>query len=552
MKRAIYAGFLAATAILVQSSAFAQSILDDPKINQLQDQDIDANQALVEALRRAAKKGPVFRISPGEFAIETETGEEGSSSVRITNAGDEKGKIQGINLIGSIPGMSLESSCGEELQEGDFCEVTVFYKAENARDVETAVIGTINEIGRSSFEIPVSVSVKEPPTPEPVVIDKPQPVVIQPEKKPAGPMPRDIAREYFGAIRSGGRVRGTGRGFAIVSAERDPGKSTEVAGVRYQDISVESARSDERYDGEIPYTNASLPVDRDKILTTDRVIKAVLETSVSNVMCNKVVAMVESDVYSATSDRPLIQAGSRVVGECREFVDERVGIVWSRIITTDGRSISFQDRVADTNDATGLGGAVGRVYMSPFDKYVLPIFSTMIDATAGVIFATFGDDEKVVVDANGNTIKETNAKNEGLRIVTGEARNTAQEVIKDIRDVREIAVIPKGTRIDIEIMEDIYFRDDRKVIRLADMRFDLDEVQTGSAERDLPRALALVPVAVDYEGAAVTVNGRRYKVEEMDADDGQAKGGSSSRRNVPEMSGQTLREIGGAGQGDKR
>ena len=67
MRKAFYAGLLAGTALLVQSSAaFAQSgsILDDPTIRQLEDQDIDANRELLDALLRSAKKGPIFRISP--------------------------------------------------------------------------------------------------------------------------------------------------------------------------------------------------------------------------------------------------------------------------------------------------------------------------------------------------------------------------------------------------------------------------------------------------------------------------------------------------------
>ena len=361
-----------------------------------------------------------------------------------------------------------------------------------------------------------------------------------PDTGPKAPMPRDIAREYFGVIGPIGRSMASQRGFTIISADRDPRSSTEVAGVRYQDIHVETVTTDERYSRDIPHTEASLQVNRDNILTMDRVIKAVLETPVSNVMCNKVVAMVESDVYSATNTAPLIQAGSRVVGECQEFADERVGIAWSRIITTDGRSITFNDRLADTNDASGIGGVPGRVYMSPFDKYVLPIFSTMIDTAAGVIFAAFGDDESVVVDEFGNTQSSTSAKNEGLRIVTGEARQTAQAIIKDIRDVREVAVIPKGSRIDIEIQEDIYFREDRKVVTLADMRFALEDIQVGGAERDLPKNLTLKPAEAGYQGATVQVNGRNYRVEEGDAP--TASGDAVSGR-IPELSADTLRDI---------
>ena len=542
MKSVLYASLLTGASLLVPHLALAQDILSDPTVTQLSDQNIDANQAFLEALRRAAERGPVFQFAPDRLVIDLETGETGRATVRVSNTGDQPGVIEGVNLVGSVPGLDMTSSCDGEVRQGDFCEIEIEYTSPRARDVNSAIVGSVTEKARRNFEIPLSITVQDPPPPPPPTVQ--EPIAVAPVTPPAstGPMPRDVAREYFAAMSPMARGMNSPRGFTRVRAAADPAQTSDVAGVRYGDIRIETVREDERYDPAIPYTDASLPVNRDRILTADRVIKAVLETPVSNVMCNKVVAMVESDVYSATSAVPLIQSGSRVIGECQQFVDERVGIAWSRIITTDGRSISFQDRMADTNDATGLGGAIGRVYMSPFDKYVLPIFSTMIDTAAGVIFAAFGDDEQAITDENGNVIRDNSARNEGLRIVTGEARGTAQQIIRDIRDVREIAVIPKGSRIDIEILEDIYFREDRRVVTLADMRFDLEDIQVGAAERDLPQNLVLVPVSPGYQGATVAIGGRSYRLEEAAAEE-TPRNGPAAARDAPDPSRQTLDEL---------
>jgi type IV secretory pathway VirB10-like protein len=552
MKSMLHAGIVAGIAVLGGSPSWAQSqssnpsIIDDPKIRQLQDQDIDANQALVDALRRAATRGAIFRLSPESVNITLETNETRNTTVRITNTGDQPGAISGINLLGSFRGLSLEDTCPVELLDGDFCEINLTYEAgSRPTQLQTTVVGTIEQRRETeSLDIPVNIEVNSPP-PEPEPEPAPEPVARPEPEQSSTPLPRDIARGYFGALGPAlGSGMQTSRGFTIVSADQDPSETENIAGVRYDDIRVETITSDERYDPEaVPYTEASLPVNRDKILTSDRVIKAVLETPVSNVMCNKVVAMVESDVYSATSDRPLIQAGSRVIGECQEFAGERAGIAWSRILTTDGRSISFQNLEADTNDATGLGGAVGRVYMSPFDKYVLPIFSTMIDTAAGVIFATFGEDEEVITDEGGNISQGRSAENEGLRIVTGEARETAQQLIRDIRDVREVVVVPKGSRIDIEIMEDIYFKDNREVVRLADLQFDLEGIEDGAASRDLPDNLALTPARPGYEGPTVMVGGRAYRVTESSTGGGEADPAPQSPRDASGSSQDTLNDL---------
>lgn len=522
MRRLLQCSFLA---LLVASPAFAQdssvtNIIEGVEVQDLDGQDIDANEELLRLLETLAIAPAKFAVSPDKVSLKAEVGEVARATVRLRNSGGKPGAVFGVNTVGSFDGLVIENACGDELVNGQACDVTITFEADRARSLSTALSFAIDGDQRTEINVPIEIDVVEPPEPEP----EPEPVVViqRPEPKPTGPSSADVARRYFGAM--GGIRAGTGpaeKGISVISAE-PVAPAPRFAGVGYDEMRVETVRTQDRYDEAIPSTEASLPVDRDKILTSDRVIKAVLETPVSNVMCGKVVALVESDVYSATSREPLIQAGSRVVGECGSFVGNRTGIAWNRIITTDGRSISFTEE-ADTRDAHGLGGAVGHRYAPAFDKYVLPIFSTMIDTAAGVIMATFGEDEKVVVDENGNTTKESSAKNEGIRIVTTEARGTAQQIIGDIRDVREIAVIPAGSRIDVEISEDIYFKDSREVVRLADMTFDLEDIDLGAASRDLPEQLSLVPAEAGYEGPSVVIGGRAYKVEDstpLDEDEG--------------------------------
>lgn len=513
MRRLLQCSFIAllvASPVLAQESGVT-SILEGEEVKDLESQDIDANQELVRLLETLAIKPAKFAVSPERVSLQAEVGEVARATVRLRNSGGKPGAVYGINTVGSFDGLTINSSCSDELANGQACDVTITFDSDRAKSLSTALSFAIEGDDRTEISVPVEIDIVNPPEPEP----EPEPViVVRPEPvKPTGPSSADVARRYFGAM--GGMRAGTGpsaKGIQVVSAE-PAAPAPRFAGVGYDEMRVETLTSQDRYDDSVPSTEASLPVDRDKILTADRVIKAVLETPVSNVMCGKVVALVESDVYSATSRTPLIQAGSRVVGECGSFVGNRTGIAWNRIITTDGRSISFKDE-ADTRDANGLGGAVGHRYAPAFDKYVLPIFSTMIDTAAGVIMATFGEDEKVVMDVNGNATKETSAKNEGIRIVTTEARGTAQQIISDIRDVREIAVIPAGSRIDVEISEDIYFKDSREVVRLADMSFDLEDISLGEASRDLPEQLSLVPAEAGYDGPSVMIGGRAYKVEE--------------------------------------
>jgi hypothetical protein len=524
------------------SSAGAQDapnrdLFERPEAVPLAEQDRNSFQDFVDALGRAAIKPADFVFSPTKIEMDLTTGESGSQIIRLTNQGGKSGDIRGINLIGAFDGLVLAEDCPEELASGATCDITISYSSERARSIETAIVGTVSDADQINFNIPVVIEVNDLPVAVEPEVDPNIPTYL-PAPGPQGPTSQDIAAAYFGALGMPGGFAPITPGISVISAPA----STEVrefAGVPFDDMRVQTIIRQDRYDRDaVASTEASLPVNRDLILTSDRVIKAVLETPVSNVMCSKTVATVESDVYSATSRKPLIPAGSRVIGSCQTFVDERVGIAWERIITTDGRSISFQDKTADTRDAMGLGGALGRVYRSPFDRYVLPIFSSMIDTAAGVIFATFGEDEKVTTDANGNIIQEVNAKNEGIRIVTNGVQGTTNQIIQDIQDVREIAVVPAGSRIDIEIQEDIYFVTEKKVVLLADMQFDLNDIEIGEASRDLPQNIKLVPAEAGYEGATMLINGRRYMIE-----DAGAKKTSEDEVEMRDISAETLSDL---------
>jgi type IV secretory pathway VirB10-like protein len=517
----------ATTCLVISGAAFAQSnngIFNETEVRELQGQDIDANTRLLEALSRAAKKGPKFRVSPDKVFMELSKGAIGAETVRISNVGDEDGALKGVNPLGSIEGLVVNDNCPDVLSPGAFCDVAVRFESNAAQNVYTVIVVSIEERDRSSFDIPIKIEVSSPVenTVDPEEIarelerirlqEQRRAVVIKKPEMPKGQSSQEIARMYFGKI--GGPHKTTSNsGFTIVSLP-DKFQPQKLLGVEYSDIRRDFETTDERYDEEIFSTEASLPVDRKNILTSDRVIKAVLDTPVSNVMCGKVVAVVESDVYSATSGSPLIQAGSRVIGSCGAFAEERVGIAWNRIITTDGRSITFSESDAATSDASGLGGGLGRVYRSNFDIFVLPIFSTMIDTASGLIYAAFGDDETVVTQSDGQIIQERSAVNEGIGIVTDSVGVTSKAIIEELRDVREVMVLPSGSRIDIEISEDIYFKNRREIIRVADTKYNVDEIERQSAEEQDPEDLILIPYRKGVPGPTVVVRGERFVVME--------------------------------------
>lgn len=485
----------------------------------------DPGDRIIKLLGEGSQKGPDFRVSPLEVQFTMEEGGSAQQSVRVTNAGDTDGEIRGINALGAIPELSVTDNCPDILPWGQYCDIAVSFNGENPGNWFTVIAVTTSQPGVPTIEVPISIVVEPLPVqvqPPPVETPPPGPEVIGPgdpryqgNNEPKKPTANDIASAYFGAI---GGMPPSGP-MAVVSLPDSMRAPTEdpFLGGSTAELSVERITQDPRYPESIASTEAGLPVDRSKILTSDRVIKAVLDTPFSNVLCGKVVAVVESDVYSATSAQPLIQAGSRVIGRCGELVKERAGIVWERILTVDGRSITLAGENSMTRDASGLGGALGRLYRTPYDRYVLPIFGTGVDVAAGAVQAAYGEDEQQTVTETGQVVQQTSARNEGIRTATEAVRTTAQNIITDMRDVREVLVVPAGSRIDIEIFEDIYFKDEREIVRIADTVYDVPTPALVDAPVAAPDNIELVPYRPGIEGPVVTVNGRRFIVRESQA-----------------------------------
>jgi type IV secretory pathway VirB10-like protein len=521
-----------ATALPVTSdnTALDQILGTQTGTRSLDSQNIDPNQSLRDALRASSRQGANFIASPPSLFLNTVEGESAKSTITLVNTGDEPGRIFGINNLREIDGLVLTNNCAEVLSMGERCVIAVSYTPTAPVSILSSIAISIEQKDKSSIEIPLDINVD----PLPVVVAPVEQVVIDPRTDPNDPRyinpnpapvqivptrPTDeqIARQYFAGV--GGVLPPDSGPMAVISLPESMRKKVEdpFLGGSSALIGVETISQDPRFPDSIASTEASLPVDTGMIITADRVIKAVLDTPFSNVMCGKVVALVESDVYSSTSSSPLIQAGSRVIGRCGTLVKERAGIVWERIITVDGRSISLNGEDSMTRDAQGLGGALGTLYRTPFDRYVLPIFGTFVDVGAGFVTAEFGEDTSQEVDEEGNIIQSESATNAGIETATTAVQTRAQDIITELQDVREVMIVPAGTRIDIEVFEDIYFKDNRDVVRLADTVYDVSRPESVSALISSPDNLELIPYRSGLNGPVVELDGRRYVVNQSAA-----------------------------------
>ena len=513
----------AALFLFAAPSSVAQGIdLNNPTSTQLDENRVDVLDRVTDLLRKSSRAGAKFELGQPRIEIDMLVGESRSITIQLKNAGDEAGSVSRIEALGQIPGFEIQQSCiAQDLYAGDSCVINLAFKSQDPGFFQTVILFEVSEREGRRIEMPIAIRVATPPPPEPEYVpaapaeELPVEAPADPAPAPsAGPSAMDVTKQYFrsGPAASSNRMS-PARGFVRITRNRPATpRDPEVFGA--QQARVVERNSDARYDENLPWAKASLPVDRTNILTADRVIKAILETPVSNIMCGQVVAVVESDVYSTTGVRPLIPAGSRIIGSCGPFASERVSIGWSRIITTDGRSVTLGEGRSETADAMGYGGALGYEFVPFYDQYVLPVFSSMIDVLSGVAIATLGQDEGLQTNDETNRTTETKSPtNEGLRIATEGVRNTVQGIIAEVRDIRRVTAIPAGSRIDVSLREDVYFPDSEDDIQIADMVWRVGSQPLARAEPQQNPATFLEPWTPGAPpGPVVVVDGRRFFV----------------------------------------
>lgn len=96
----------------------------------------------------------------------------------------------------------------------------------------------------------------------------------------------------------------------------------------------------------------------DFTLTRGTFIRCALETKVVSTLPGMTSCIVTEPIYSVNGRRLLIDKGSKVTGEYK-YVDEaydRIGIVWTRVITTTGLDVRIDSQGTDALGGAGVPG----------------------------------------------------------------------------------------------------------------------------------------------------------------------------------------------------
>lgn len=199
-------------------------------------------------------------------------------------------------------------------------------------------------------------------------------------------------------------------------------------------------------------------------------IRGTLETAINSDLAGMVKGIVRQDVYSFDGRRILIPAGSSLIGDYKAGIErgqERVFIVWTRMIRGDGVSVQLGSYGTDRLGRSGMTGKVDKKY---WERFGPPALMTMIGGAAQYV-ASLGQRETqyiTIINTDGTVTRipqdngdnpEDRAREIAAETIASGIQQMAAEAFEDTRNIRPTIHIAQGSDITVFVTRDLDFSD---------------------------------------------------------------------------------------------
>ncbi len=197
-------------------------------------------------------------------------------------------------------------------------------------------------------------------------------------------------------------------------------------------------------------------------------IRGTLETAINSDLAGMVKGIVREDVYSFDGRRILIPAGSSLIGEYKSGVQrgqERILIVWTRMIRGDGVSVQLGSYGTDRLGRSGMTGIVDR---KNWERFGPPALMTLIGGATQYI-AQLGQRQDryiTIVNDNGSVTRipqdngetpQDRARAIAAETIASGIQQMAATAFEDSRNIRPTIHIPQGSDINVFVTRDLDF-----------------------------------------------------------------------------------------------
>ncbi|SMD02023.1 TrbI/VirB10 family protein [Primorskyibacter flagellatus] len=169
------------------------------------------------------------------------------------------------------------------------------------------------------------------------------------------------------------------------------------------------------------------------------IIQAALETAIDSSLPGVVRAVVSEDVHSFDGSNILVPRGSKIFGDYRSTLSlnqSRVLIVWTRIVTPEGRSAQIASYGADALGRSGSTGHVDKHFMTRFGSAAA---ISLIGAIPGAVAAQTGDE----------------TTSDMLEQVSDDLASNSESAIEDYLTIPPTVYIHQGSQVSVFLDRDL-------------------------------------------------------------------------------------------------
>jgi type IV secretion system protein VirB10 len=210
---------------------------------------------------------------------------------------------------------------------------------------------------------------------------------------------------------------------------------------------------------EAPKQQAGFLGDMSNIIAQGKLIHAVLETAIDTTLPGQLRAVVSRDIYAEQSRNILLPKGSRLIGVYNTNIlrgQDRVFILWTRIIRPDGVDIYVNSPGVDNLGRAGLEGFLDQKFKEVFSGAILTSVIG-IGAAAAADALNGGGNVQTTVNTDGSATSAGDPVSFATLNAVGNIGNVGRTVVDGLLDLRPTITVDQGTKINVFVNRDLYF-----------------------------------------------------------------------------------------------
>lgn len=190
-----------------------------------------------------------------------------------------------------------------------------------------------------------------------------------------------------------------------------------------------------------------------------KVIHAILETAINTQLPGQIRAVISHDIYAEMGNARLVPKGSRLIGTYNTVLvngQNRVFIVWTRIIRPDGIDIMVGSPAVD---ALGRAGVVGNLDSRYTETFLSSVLTSIlgIGVAAGVESTFDTGTSTKTQNTDGSTTEESSPTATAAQQSVQNINNTSKGIIENMLNTRPVITIDQGTYVNVMVNKDLVF-----------------------------------------------------------------------------------------------